>query len=137
MVDMTTISLVEEFNRNAGKIWNILNTQGPLSETRLMNVTMLNENALYAAIGWLAREDKVRKDVFTYKLGGTNLTSKIGADAGKIWSILTNYKEIDISSIGKILADNAKINEKDTYAALGWLAREGKIETKNIIRPKS
>jgi len=137
MVDMTTISLVDEFNRNAGKIWNILNTQGPLSETRLMNVTMLNENALYAAIGWLAREDKVRKDVFTYKLGGTNLTSKIGADAGKIWSILTNYKEIDISSIGKILADNAKINEKDTYAALGWLAREGKIETKNIIRPKS
>jgi hypothetical protein len=136
-MEMTTIGLVEEVDRNAGKIWSILNTQGPLSETKLMNVTMLNENALYAAIGWLAREDKVRKDVFTYKLGGTNLTNKIGADAGKIWNIITNYKEIDISSIGKTLAENAKINEKEVYAALGWLAREGKIETKNIIRPKS
>ena len=133
---MTSISMVDEFERNAGKIWSILNSKGPLSEAKLMNITMLNENALYAAIGWLAREDKVHKDVFVYKLGGTNLTGKIGDDAGKIWSVLVNQKEIDMSSVGKTLAENGKMNEKDAYAALGWLAREGKIETRSLLRPK-
>lgn len=134
---MTTLSMIDEFGRNAGKLWSILNTQGPLSETKLMNTTMLNENALYAAIGWLARENKVRKDIFVYKIGETNLTNKIGDDAGKIWSVLVNQKEIDIPAVGKTLSDTTKMDEKDVYAALGWLAREGKIETKSILRPKS
>ena len=29
------------------------------------------------------------------------------------------------------------MNEKDAYAALGWLAKEGKIETKSLLRPKT
>lgn len=134
---MTQIGMIEEFGRNAGKVWSILNTHGPLPEAKLMNTSMLNENALSAAIGWLAREDKVRKDIFVYKLGETNLTTKIGDDAGKVWSVLVNQKEIDISTVGRTLADNTKMEEKDVYAALGWLAREGKIETKSILRPKS
>jgi hypothetical protein len=134
---MTSVSMIDEFGRNAGKVWGTLNMQGPLSEAKLMNTTMLNENSLYAAIGWLARENKVRKDVFLYKLGETNLVNKIGIDAGKIWNVLVNQKEIDISSVGRILAQSGKLDEKDVYAALGWLAREGKLETKNIIRPKN
>jgi len=56
---MTTIGIIEEFGRNAGKVWSILNTQGPLSEAKLMNSSMLNENGLYAAVGWLARDGKI------------------------------------------------------------------------------
>jgi len=134
---MTSIGMIEEFGRNAGKVWGILNAHGPLPEAKLMNTSMLNENALSGAIGWLAREDKVRKDIFVYKLGETNLTTKIGDDAGKVWSVLLNQKEIDISTVGRTLAENTKMEEKDVYAALGWLAREGKIETKSILRPKS
>ena len=134
---MTSISMLEDFGRNAGKVWGTLNMQGPLSEAKLMNTTMLNENALYAAIGWLARENKVRKDVFLYKLGETNLTNKIGIDAGKIWQVLVKQKEIDITSVGKILSQFGNLDEKDVYAALGWLAREGKLETKNILRAKN
>ena len=130
-------TMLEEFDRNAGKVWSILNTHGPLSEAKLMNTTMLNENALYAAIGWLARENKVRKDIFLYKLGETNLTNKVGDDAGKIWSALCNQKEIELSTVGKTLAQMGKMEEKDAFAALGWLAREGKLETKSILRPKS
>jgi len=130
-------NMVEEFGRNAGKVWSTLNNYGPLSEAKLMNTTMLNENALYAAIGWLARENKVRKDVFLYKLGETNLTDAIGEKAGKIWDVLTNQKEIDISTAGKLLMQMGQMNEKDVFAALGWLAREGKLETKNILRPKN
>jgi len=134
---MTSIGMIEEFGRNAGKVWHTLNTQGALPESKLMNATMLNENALHAAVGWLAREDKVRKDIFVYKLGETNLTTKIGDDAGKVWSVLVNHKEIEISTVGRTLAENTKMEEKDVYAALGWLAKEGKIETKSILRPKS
>ena len=131
------INIEEEFGRNAGKVWHILNTQGPLGEGRLMNSSMLNENSLYAAIGWLARENKIRKDVSVYRLGATNLVNKIGDDAGKIWNILITQKEVDIPTLGKTLSQTAQIDEKDVYAALGWLAQEGKIETKSILRPKN
>ena len=132
-----TTNMVEEFGRNAGKVWTTLNSYGPLSEVKLMNTTMLNENAFYAAIGWLARENKVRKDVFLYKLGETNLTDAIGEKAGKIWDVLCNQKEIDLATVGKILMQKGEMNEKEVFAALGWLAREGKLETKNILRPKN
>jgi len=132
-----TTNMVEEFGRNAGKVWTTLNSYGPLSEVKLMNTAMLNENAFYAAIGWLARENKVRKDVFLYKLGETNLTDAIGEKAGKIWDVLCNQKEIDLATVGKILMQMGQMNEKDVFAALGWLAREGKLETKNILRPKN
>ena len=134
---MTSLNILDEFGRNAGKVWGILNSQGPLSEAKLMNTTKLNENALYAAIGWLARENKVRKDVILYKLGETNLTNKIGEDAGKIWNVLVNQKEIDINSAGRTLSQYGNLNEKEVYAALGWLAREGKLETKNTLKPKN
>jgi len=132
-----TTNIIDEFGRNAGKVWNTLNSHGPLSEAKLMNTTMLNENALYAAIGWLARENKVRKDIFMYKLGETNLTETIGEKAGKIWNVLCNQKEIDLANAGKILMEIGQMSEKDVYAALGWLAREGKLETKNILKPKN
>ena len=116
--------LNEKFGRNAGKVWVALNTKGPLNETSLIKNTKLSENALYAAIGWLARENKIYKDGNLYKLGQTNLTNKIGLNAGKVWSTLLSEKEVDVSSISK----NTQINLKDAYSALGWLAREDKVE---------
>lgn len=116
--------LNEKFGRNAGKVWVALNTKGPLNETSLIKNTKLSENALYAAIGWLARENKIYKDGNLYKLGQTNLTNKIGLNAGKVWTTLCSEKEVDVSSISK----NTQINLKDAYSALGWLAREDKVE---------
>ena len=125
-------NIIEEFGLYAGKIWETLNEQGPLSESKLLTRTMLEEKQFRAAIGWLARENKICKNGTVYKLGETNLTPKIGADAGKLWSVLTMKKEIDISSVAKL----AKIREQDAYYALGWLAREDKIETKVVPTPK-
>jgi len=109
-----------------------LNTQGPLSETKLLDKTMIDEKNFQAAIGWLARENKVCKNGTVYKLGETNLTPKIGNTAGKLWTVLQTKKEIDISSIAKV----THIKEQDAYSALGWLAREDKIETRIITTPK-
>lgn len=120
------IDIVEEFGLNAGRVWKTLNLQGPLNETQLMEDSSLRKNELFAAIGWLARENKINKEGELYRLDTTNLTSKIGTDAGKIWKLLVKEGKSDTKNISKM----ANINENDTYSALGWLAREGKIQIK-------
>ena len=117
-------NLNEKFGRNAGKVWVALNTKGALNESSLIKNTKLSENELYAAVGWLARENKICKDGNLYKLGQTNLTNVIGLNAGKVWNTLNSQKEIDVSSISKI----TQIDVKDAYSAIGWLARENKVE---------
>lgn len=69
------INVVEECGRNAGRIWETLRSQGPLSETKLMSLTKLKEHEFYTAVGWLARENKICKEGNVYKLGETNLTN--------------------------------------------------------------
>ena len=118
----------EDFGRNAGKVWTTLNTRGQLNEPTLLKNTRLTTNDLYAAVGWLARENKIYKEGTYYKLGQTNLTNKIGEDAGRIFKVLESHKEVDISSIAKI----ANIKVRDAYSALGWLAREDKIQIEKL-----
>ena len=118
------LDVLEEFGLNAGRVWNALNTQGPLNETQLLEETSLRSNELSAAVGWLSRENKICEENGFYRLDETNLTIKIGSNAGKIWQFLAALEErIDIDDISIKL----QINDKDTYFALGWLAREGKI----------
>ena len=118
------IDIVEEFGLNAGRVWKALNSQGPLNETQLMEDSSLRKNELFAAIGWLARENKIYKDGEQYKLENTNLTSKIGTDAGKVWNSLYFQGAYDVPSLVKI----TQIKLGDVYSALGWLAREEKIQ---------
>jgi hypothetical protein len=126
-------NIVEEFGQNAGKVWQALSEKGPLSETKLINTTFLNEHQLHLAVGWLARENKIRQNGTVYKLGDTNLVDKIGADAGKIWTVISSKGEIDVSSLAKL----AKVNVKDVYTAVGWLARENKVDAKTVMKQKS
>lgn len=51
------------------------------------------------------------------------LIEKIGTNAGLVWTALEN-SEASLKSVKKA----TKLNEKDLNMALGWLAREGKIE---------
>lgn len=124
--------IIKSFGNNAGKVWDILNDDGPQVQTKLQKKAKLREEEFYSAIGWLARENKIYKDKRTFKLGNTNLTSEIGVNAGKIWEILTSSTEIDVNAISRL----TKIDKKDCYSALGWLAREGKITAKVSIRKR-
>jgi hypothetical protein len=123
---VSTKDVVEEFGYSAGKVWKELSTHGPLNEKDLLKNTRLSKNNVCAAIGWLARENKVQYENNMYILGETNLTDKIGKTVGKIWETLEKHKEIDISSISRI----TNIKENNVYFALGWLAREDKIFVK-------
>lgn len=42
---------LNNFGRNSGKIWKILNIYGPLSKNILIKKTKLKENDFYAVIG--------------------------------------------------------------------------------------
>ena len=49
----------ETIGYNAGTVWVALNTADALNIKQLKKITKLKEKELYAAIGWLARENKV------------------------------------------------------------------------------
>ena len=50
---------VEKLGTNAGLGWNALNEADVLGTKQLKKITKLKDKELYAAIGWLAREDKI------------------------------------------------------------------------------
>lgn len=49
----------ETIGKNAGLVWNALCSGERLSLKGLKKATKLKDKELYAALGWLAREDKV------------------------------------------------------------------------------
>jgi len=120
------IDVIDEFGLNAGRVWRALNSCGPLNEIQLIEETCLRENEVFAAVGWLARENKIRKDYDVYQLDQTNLTFEIGKSAGEIWNLLYAKDELDTNHISRLINKD----EKNIFFALGWLARENKIQLK-------
>ena len=118
------IDVTEEFGLNAGRIWRTLNESGPLTEIQLIQDTGLRENEFYAAVGWLARENKIKRDNRKYQLDETNLAFEIGEDAGKILTTLNTKDEINTNQISRMV----NLDERNIFSALGWLARENKIQ---------
>lgn len=47
------------FGVNAGIVWNALNLNGPMTIDNLVKATALDPEEIYAALGWLGRENKV------------------------------------------------------------------------------
>jgi hypothetical protein len=117
------VNVENSYGKNAGRIWKTLQENGPQEDNDLLKKTRLKDEDFFAALGWLARENKITKENNWYKLGETNLTWKIGSDAGKVWRVLDTWGEVDIESISRL----ARINEFEVFTAVGWLAREGKI----------
>ncbi len=52
------------------------------------------------------------------------MIEKIGQNAGAVWTALNNANcAKSLKEVKKL----CKLTEKDMYAALGWLSREGKL----------
>ena len=61
-VKILTRLIIMEINNignNAGLVWNALNSNGKMTETKLKKETGLASAEFFAAIGWLAREGKL------------------------------------------------------------------------------
>jgi hypothetical protein len=52
------------------------------------------------------------------------MTERIGTTAGKVWQVLKEQEEADIRRLPRMLEEKPVIVNQ----ALGWLAREGKLE---------
>lgn len=50
-------------------------------------------------------------------------TETIGTNAGSVWVALNTADALGVKQIKKM----TKLKDKEIYAALGWLAREGKV----------
>lgn len=48
----------------------------------------------------------------------------IGVNAGKIWSVLSENGKMTETKLKK----ETELSSADFYAAMGWLAREGKLQ---------
>ncbi len=123
------IKAIEKFGQSAGKVWNTLNKYGALTEPTLKKNTRLTDREFYAAVGWLARENKISKTGEKYWLSETNLTEKIGNAAGKIYNVLVTHREVEVTLIPRI----TRLKTNETYSGIGWLAREDKIYTTDDI----
>lgn len=124
---MLVRNLTTKFGENAGKIWYTLYHAGTTDENQLQESTKLSKKELYAGIGWLARENKIKKVNDYYQLESTNLTDSVGATAGRVYKILDIWDEADIITLKKL----SNSSEENVFAALGWLAKEGKIQHEN------
>ncbi len=51
-------------------------------------------------------------------------TAQIGESAGRVWQLLNTTGALPVSTLPKELGEKAPL----VHQALGWLAREGKIE---------
>jgi len=49
----------EKIGSDAGRIWSILNENGTKTVKELKKSAKLTDKEIYAAIGWLAREEKL------------------------------------------------------------------------------
>jgi hypothetical protein len=118
------INTWDQFGYNAGLVWKTLNSNGPLNKKQLMDLTQLRNYEIHIAIGWLARENKISYEDNRYVLSETNLLETIGLTAGNLWETLYNTGDINISELVK----DTNLEREGIYEALGWLAREDKID---------
>ena len=51
------------------------------------------------------------------------MVENIGIDAGKVWTKLEEKGRMNVRDLRNAI----KVTERDTFAALGWLAKEGKV----------
>ena len=50
----------EKIGTDAGLVWQVLDEKGTLNVKEVKKVVRLTDKDLFAAIGWLAREEKLR-----------------------------------------------------------------------------
>lgn len=120
--------MVEQIGFNAGIVWNALSGTR-FSFTELLDKTGLSRADLCKALGWLGREGKLALSdgVISVTEGGDQAaTETYGTVAGHIWQLLFGDPS---EALSKCLTLDSDL----VHAGLGWLAREGKVDSVDIF----
>ena len=107
---------------NAGKVWHALHDNRYLTKYQLVSKTDLSSNEIDAAIGWLACENKIKREGEFFLLDNTNMKETISLNAEILFDVLKEFPY----SINK-LHEITEMNEVEIHQAIGWLSREKKI----------
>jgi len=59
MATSPSVSLVDQIGENAGKVWQSLSANGPMSMAKLVKAVGEPRDNVMQALGWRAREGKV------------------------------------------------------------------------------
>jgi len=70
----------------------------------------------------------LQENYTTQAINDNSMIEAFGINAGKIWTILDEKGKQDIKEVKKA----SKLTDKNLYAALGWLGREGKIKMEEV-----
>ena len=62
MATADTMTATQEIGETAGVIWRMLDQDGPIRITQLIKEVEAPRDMVMQAIGWLAREEKIRID---------------------------------------------------------------------------
>lgn len=54
--------MIAKIGTNAGLVWTVLNEGGKMNVKQVKKATKLVDKDLFAAFGWLAKEDKIAFD---------------------------------------------------------------------------
>lgn len=118
----------ERIGSFAGKVWKNLDDNDSLPARKLMKKSRLKNDEFHQAVGWLAKENKINKSKNNlYSLGKSNIKEEISEHVEKVWHTLENKSRRNVATISK----STGLRPKKVYAALGWLAREDKLEIFN------
>ena len=60
------------------------------------------------------------------------MIERIGINAGKVWTVLDETGRQNVKDVKK----TTKLTDKDLYAAVGWLAREGKVAMEEVDKER-
>lgn len=55
-------NLNQKIGTNAGKVWKIMDIWGEVNIKTISRLSELKEHEIYSALGWLAKEDKIKVD---------------------------------------------------------------------------
>jgi hypothetical protein len=59
MATTMTNPCIEQIGETAGRVWQILNADGPMSLAKLAKDAEIPRDLVMQAVGWLAREGKI------------------------------------------------------------------------------
>ena len=122
--------MILNIGENAGRVWHALQGNGSMDVSSIANGTGLSGSDVEKAIGWLGKEGTLSIIENKYSLvegGHPSITHKYGNAAGSVWEVLFG------NNPSSALRDCLGLEKKVMNAALGWLAKEGKVDEIDIF----
>lgn len=117
---------VKRIKEYADKILNCSENKTFRSIDELKEKTDLKEDKVHLGLGWLAKNEEIQGVLKNERNEGNKsiMNQDVEENAEKIKHVLMNQSKKNVATLSKI----SELPSNEVYAAIGFLAREGKIK---------